>query len=102
MILPAAVTIVPVAAAVVVFVVTTAIAMELGHTTFVCLRTLALLLRGVSATTFRTITELVLITASPATVTAVPVATMIVIPIVTTFVAFPLWFFTGISAALFL
>jgi len=98
--LPAAVSIVPTAATVIVFIVATSIAQVRGGATFSILRTLFLFL-GIFALACFAISILVLVTTTSAAVTIVPVTSTVVISIVAAFVTLEARAF-AFAAALFL
>jgi len=86
-VLPAAITIVPIAAAIVVFIVTTTIAHVCGDTAFFVLRAL-FRFRWVQTFADSAVRHLELVTAFTATVTSVPATAAVVVLIVAAFVAF--------------
>jgi hypothetical protein len=88
-VLPAAITIVPIAAAIVVFIVTTTIAHVCGDTAFFVLRALfRFRFRWVQTFADSAVRHLELVTAFTATVTSVPATAAVVVLIVAAFVAF--------------
>jgi len=97
---PAAVSIVPIAATVVVLIVAASIARERGRTTFSILRTL-FRFRRIYALAFCTVSKLILVATFSAAVTTVPATTTVVISIVAAFVTLPARGFAG-AATLFL
>jgi len=87
-VLPAAITIVPIAAANIVFIVTATISHICGDSAFFVLWTL-FRFRWVHAFADRAIIVLILVTAFTATVTSIPATTTVVVAIVAAFVASP-------------
>jgi len=88
--LPTAITIVPIAAAVVVSIIATSIPVVCRLSAFIDLRALLFRLLGIYALAFRAIRKLKFVTAFATAVTTIPVTATVVVPIVAAPISFPL------------
>jgi len=87
--LPAAITIVPIAAAVVVSIIATSISVVCRLSAFIDLRALLFRFLGIFALTFRAIRKLILVAAFATAVTTIPATATVVVPIVAAPITFP-------------